>query len=520
MSWFPRSAAPDDVRTVPPPGRWAAEEIHALLNDPAALEWHDRVGVVGRADGSAKPSTRLLLSRGQVAKTRLDYASASEELLRRELLVSRAPGVRASLWHPDKHWAIVRSEGAWYPLTLCPELRTLRQIPDAGGRMDAWLEMLRMAARVFAHHGLGLDLNPANFGVETGQERLYYIDDEHYGSLGERDIAGAMVARIPEEPEIAPEVWRDWASAVAGMLEQERTLAFDRQRLLEELGRYPVTEQFEAARAAVVEGVRSSAVKRVAAKRAVGRPSPRLTCVLADVHGNLPALEATLKAARELGADSYLFLGDAVGYGPHPAECVARLAELPNASFVRGNHDHAVGTGRLEVGMNGLARRCAEWTISVLEPAELEWLGTLPVELATEQWIAVHGAPRDPKKFLAYVYELTYEDNLRYLRQREVPVCFYGHTHVQLVHLELPSGPTKLTKPERCDLGVGGAKLINPGSVGQPRDGDPRAAFALWDRASQRVSFHRCPYDIDRTLSDLRAFELPAELLDRLCRGA
>ncbi|NIR60226.1 MAG: hypothetical protein GWO02_12270, partial [Gammaproteobacteria bacterium] len=93
-----------------------------------------------------------------------------------------------------------------------------------------------------------------------------------------------------------------------------------------------------------------------------------------DVHGNLPALEAVLEKCRSLEVDSYLFLGDAVGYGPFPRECVRRLAELPDATFIRGNHDHALGTRNAGEGMNRLARSCAEWTDAQLSDEDREWL--------------------------------------------------------------------------------------------------------------------------------------------------
>src|SRR5690606_28591274 len=120
-----------------------------------------------------------------------------------------------------------------------------------------------------------------------------------------------------------------------------------------------------------------------------------------------------------------------------------RLAELPRAHLIRGNHDHAIAANRFELGMNSLARQCAEWTRQQLGAAELAWLAELPIEHVEEGWVAVHGAPRDPHRFLAYVYELTYEDNLRHLREHRIPLCFYGHTHVQLTHVELAGGPSK-----------------------------------------------------------------------------
>ena len=522
LPWFPRPVDHTDVRMIPPPGRWEPDQLYELLSDPDGVEWRDRVGVVGRADGSAKSSTRLLAAQGWVAKTRLDHFCASEEALRRQIIDARSSGIAARLWHPEKHWELVRVAHQWYALTVCPELRTLRQIDDITARMTAWAKMLELAVTVFADHGLGLDLNPANFGTAAGEPRLYYIDDETYPLLAERDVAGAIIARIPEEPTVECRAWQVWARTVVERLQRGRCVGvFSWERLCEEIARYPVAEQFEERRRAILDVFGTPLVAAARSRRA-SQPSAlaaRLTCVLADVHANLPALEAVLDAARSLGADSYLFLGDVVGYGPHPGQCIARLAELQNSTLVRGNHDHAIATGRLDVGMNRLARHCAEWTIATLKPSELEWLRKLPLEHLNDEWMAVHGAPRDPRKFLAYVYELTYEDNLRHLKRLSMPLCFYGHTHLQIVHAELATGPAKVLNPVTMDLSGKGPVLINPGSVGQPRDGDPRAAFAMWDRANRSVSFHRASYDMEQTFRDLRRANLSGELEERLSTG-
>jgi diadenosine tetraphosphatase ApaH/serine/threonine PP2A family protein phosphatase len=458
-----------------------------------------------------------------VAKTRIDHATEDERSLRRRILAARAAGMSASLWHPDKAWALFRGpNGLWYPLTVCPELRTLRQLEELDARLHAWIEMLRMALRVFGAYRIGLDLNPANFGTESDRGRLFYIDDEVYTELAARDIAGAIVARIPEEPPVDSGVWRAWALELVATLRPELPESMSWELLCDEVRDYPVAEQFEerkeALLAVLLEALVTAARLQAAHKRSAS--AARVTCVIADVHANLPALEATLAAAKQLGADSYLFVGDVVGYGPHPAECIARLAELGNSILLRGNHDHAIGTGHLDVGMNRLARRSAEWTASMLSSTDLEWLRRLPVEYVSTEWMAVHGAPRDPRRFSAYVYELTYEENLRHLSRLAIPVCFYGHTHVQLVHAEFRTGPAKIPKPRTVDLSGNAPLLINPGSVGQPRDGDPRSAFAIWDRKNGRVSFHRASYDLAKTLRDLRALGLPAELDERLMSGS
>jgi diadenosine tetraphosphatase ApaH/serine/threonine PP2A family protein phosphatase len=403
-------------------------------------------------------------------------------------------------------------DGAWYPLTVCPELSTLRRLESFEERARAWLEMIQDAIDVFRLHRVGLDLNPANFARESSGSRLYYIDDELYDDLDERSVASAIVARIPEEPTVELTTWRRWGASLRASL---AIGAFDWDRIRDEIRMYPLAERYEPARGALLDGMAASA-----APRPRGPASRELTCVLADVHANLAALEAVIDDALDHGVDRFLFLGDAVGYGPDPAACVRRLAELPNATLIRGNHDHAIATGRLDVGMNRLARQCAEWTRAALGPAELEWLRSLPTEHVEDGWIAVHGAPQDPHRFLAYVYELTYEDNLRHLRERRIPRCFYGHTHVQLIHVELASGPSKLPGVRSVELSARNYWLVNPGSVGQPRDGDPRAGYALWNRRTQELANLRVAYNVERTANALQTTPLPPQLVDRLRAGA
>lgn len=524
--WFPRSRGPDAIELLPPFGALNAVDIHRLLSVPEGVEWRDRVGVVGRRDGSGKATTRLLGVGGRVLKTRIDQARDSRDVLRDEVLGGRARGLAVGLWHPSKQWALLCSDDRWYPLTVCDELVTLRRLSDPGERMAAWRRMIEIAVRVFVDHGLGLDVNPANFGFEPARgdaatAPFHYIDDETYTSLAERDVAGALVSRIPEEPELDAGAWRAFGLCVAQALSKLPLGALSWERICDELQAYPLTRSYDGRRRALVEALSEARLRSLATRRRAVKTSdePRLTCVLADVHANLPALEAVLDEAAALGADSHLVVGDVVGYGPHPAECVRRLAALPAALIIRGNHDHAIARGRLDVGMNRLARRCAEWAVDVLDARDRAWLGGLPVEHVGEKWMAVHGAPRDPRRFLAYVYELTYEDNLEYMRRIEIPLCFYGHTHVQGVHGHVEGRETRLASVDAFPVVGRHPLLVNPGSVGQPRDGDPKAAFALWDRSAGQISFHRVAYDLERTLRDIRAHGLPAQLEERLIAG-
>ncbi len=514
--WFPRPASVTDIEVVGPEGDLDAETLFGLLVAEDAEEWTHRVGVAGRADGSAKTTTRLLASGGRVLKTNLDRRAEHRHVLRAQILDARTHGARAGAWHPSKRWALVRVDGGWLPLSICAELRTLRDVDRLEDRLGAWTRMLEMGVEVARRCGLGLDLNPANFGFERHAPRvLHYLDDELYPAWSHRQLADAMAARIPEEPAASESTWRGFGRRARRALEGCGLSRAELDHVADELAGYPLAESFHVRREALVDALRERSDARPVAAASAGER----VCVLADVHANLYALDAVLAAAADRGATSFLFLGDAIGYGPHPRECVERLASLATATYIRGNHDHAIATGRFDVGMNRLARSSADWTRARLGHAELAWLASLPVEHRGDGWMAVHGAPRDPNRFFAYVYDLTYEENLAQLDVDGVSLCFHGHTHVPLVHVALPSGPTKRPAIGEVALPPRYAHLVNPGSVGQPRDGDPRAAFAIWEPAAQRIAFDRVTYRIDRTLNDIENAGLPSELFTRLAQG-
>jgi diadenosine tetraphosphatase ApaH/serine/threonine PP2A family protein phosphatase len=242
------------------------------------------------------------------------------------------------------------------------------------------------------------------------------------------------------------------------------------------------------------------------------------TLLFADVHANLPALRAVLAKGRELGVDSYLSLGDAVGYGPHPGEVIDLLAGLPGCVVLQGNHDYAVATGDTE-GMNPLAVACVEWTRSVLSRGDMDWLSSLPVERSEGEWMAVHGSPDDPTRFNEYIHETSYRAHLTTVEMARKTVCFFGHTHVPWFYRRTGARDETIRRPYRERVVPGSHHLVNPGSVGQPRDGIPTASFAVWDREAAEVTFHRVAYPREQTIAALKKAGLPFDLMYRLDLG-
>lgn len=246
--------------------------------------------------------------------------------------------------------------------------------------------------------------------------------------------------------------------------------------------------------------------------------------LLSDIHANLEALEACLAAAPPF--DFVANLGDLVGYGASPNEVVERSRDLGKV-FVRGNHDKAV-TGLLELDdFNPMAAAAAIWTRDQLSSEHLEWLRVLPqgpIPLRDYPHVQlVHGSPGDED---AYVVSIG--DALVPLITDATPVTFFGHTHLQGGFFANGSSADgfrpeyrSVGKPESVALQLKASTryMINPGSVGQPRDGDWRAAFGLFDTESQVVNFHRTPYNLKSAQDRIFAANLPARLATRLAAG-
>ncbi len=235
--------------------------------------------------------------------------------------------------------------------------------------------------------------------------------------------------------------------------------------------------------------------------------------VLSDIHANLPALDAVLDAIGEV--DRYWQLGDVVGYGPHPDEVVKRLREL-GAVGVRGNHDIAALGGPEVEWFNPDARRAIEWTERQMSGATRAWLRDLPERLVDGEFTLVHGSPRDP----TWEYVTTSRVARANLDAFATPYLLHGHTHIPAAWRE-DGGTVELLGPSSgSELGLDGRRLLlNPGSVGQPRDGDPRASALVIDLEEPRVTWHRVAYPIAAVQADIRAAGLPQRLADRLSRG-
>lgn len=239
--------------------------------------------------------------------------------------------------------------------------------------------------------------------------------------------------------------------------------------------------------------------------------------ILGDIHSNVSALETVLARFDQLGVDRIISVGDVVGYGAAPSACIEML-RAHEAVVVQGNHDAAV-VGQIDVlYFNHAAREAVRWTQSQLNRDECLWLSELPLVAELEHCEVGHGTYHRPELF-DYVLSPTDADpSLDEMRSR---VCFIGHTHVPKTLLRMRDDPLRTAHlvDDEVDLSDVHRALVNVGSVGQPRDDDPRAAYAILDSAADRVTIGRVDYDVAREAARIRAAGLPDVLAQRLFLG-
>ena len=239
--------------------------------------------------------------------------------------------------------------------------------------------------------------------------------------------------------------------------------------------------------------------------------------ILGDVHSNLPAFEAVLRHAEAAGPlDALWCVGDTVGYGPHPNECIDLLRRYKHRT-VAGNHDLAA-CGRMGTEeFNGAAATAAQWTGEQLTPESRSFLEELPMVVTDGDFTLVHGSLRWPE----WEYLLSSEQAQHQFELQQTPYSIVGHSHLPFVCVEEEGSAPFLAKAsdgEQVELGDE-RLILNPGGVGQPRDSDPRAGYILYDSDAATVTYARVEYDIAATQRAMEAAGLPASLSERLAHG-
>ena len=235
--------------------------------------------------------------------------------------------------------------------------------------------------------------------------------------------------------------------------------------------------------------------------------------ILGDIHANLHALTAVLRDAEESSCTHYVCLGDIVGYNAYPRECVEMIYQL-DCPVVKGNHDDLVSLDAVQEGLNPLAEEAIAWTRDQLPPEHIEWLRELRLQRQVRDFTIVHATLDTPQMWGYVGTQLDAAASFSY--QRTV-ICFFGHTHVPKVYVR--DGEVHTEMLDILTIEKNKKYLINVGSVGQPRDGDWRAAYCIYDTDSNEVTLRRIEYDIEGAQAAIYAAGLPEKLALRLANG-
>jgi predicted phosphodiesterase len=499
----------------------------AIAYEPASVEALIRIEATQLKHGTeytGRPATQVYVGPRDVVKlrseVRLDRATA------RQWILQTLERERAFLvHHPLKTWFLYQESTDSPPLigSICPRLTPLHTIfrGEPGSTQEAftwvnWIaQLFAMNFRVAKVSGCSLDEGLSNFGLAEDSS-LYYLDDDIYSwdkFVTTAQMIGTSVRSLT------------WLTVPLGL----ELGKFLRQAIADHLadphGAMSLVEQLRdvfipsQSRREILEAIQQGLVERQRGVRCMAEAGgSKPMAVLADIHGNLPALDAVLSYLKAAGVEDGLILGDVVGYGPHPRQCIERLRQT-NFVVLKGNHDDAAVTGQIKSGMTQHARWSLEWTCAQLNDADRSWLQELPPILHGDRWIAVHGSPLDPSFFNAYVYHMTYEDNLNLLQRRGIHICFHGHTHMPAVYTRKSGHEDRRCEEPSQSLSDYDYCLICPGSVGQPRNGRNAAQFGIYDSEKRSIVFHSLNYDVGQTVSDMRMAGFPNTLMARLSEG-
>ncbi len=486
-------------------------------------------------DFIGKSTTCMMMDENHVIKLHQQTSFTDSRVALRWAELRLQKEQRMGLYHPSRTWFITRTGEQWQAGNITIRLQPFHHLFEdrslTAKQALPWI--LQICQKYLAHaasYEERLDEGLSNFGLHDG--RLYYLDDDIFAWDHFHAFSALLAGWFRRYS-------RHWFHAQASSI-----LGHELRRMLYQ---YFNTDNGVDAPYVIAEQIKSmffpggeiqeaaDAFRQALLNRSpagVSEPQENAEtlvhyfdedepiAILADIHANLPALEAVIQRIQNMGIRRILALGDIVGYGPHPAACIELLQSLGIRS-IRGNHDHAIGSGQAVRSMSSSSSWVAEWTQDHITDAQRDYLLQLPTRLSHRPWMAVHGAPVDPTFFNAYVYDRTAEKNLQWLMDEGYRFCLHGHSHIQAVYSMRWGGiMQKIRDVEEVDLSTSAtADLICPGAVGQPRGGDCRAAFAVLHPLQQRLQLFRETYNINHTIQDMIIHGFPEQLINRLRDG-
>jgi predicted phosphodiesterase len=492
-----------------------------LLASETLMVGHDFVG---------RPGTKIHASETDVIKIRTEL-NFNKEQSRRWIKQTLEKEQQLGVHHPHKTWLLITQkqneleDESIIIASICPRLKPLhielKAEPSSSDERQHYLELLKAVFSMYftlaKNTNVKLDEGLSNFAL-SNEGVVYYLDDEYYQwdkFVSFSTMMGVYIRMFD---------WLDEAFIIElgkVLIELLNNTFHDDHcsviiaRQLHSL--FMPQGQKESLLHALIHTLSQQQTAPVRKPKPPQTPS-RFFALLADIHANYSALDCVLNYLDAQGIHQGIVLGDIVGYNAEPSECIERLQDS-DFYLIKGNHDHAVAMNDSTVSFSNTAKTIIHWTVEQLSLAQREWLRDLPAFEENEQWFAVHGAPMDPAFFYGYVYEMTYEDNLAYMQDNNIRLCFHGHSHMPGMFVRTKSHLDQHISDTKVSLHAYKQMLVCPGSIGQPRNGCPDSQFAIYDREQQEVTFMTLPYNIEPTIQKMRNHDFPEILWKRLLEG-
>jgi predicted phosphodiesterase len=467
---------------------------------------------------TGRPTTSIHQGSGYVIKLRTESEKNLDPLMElghQKLMQERD----LSIYHPAKTWFIINTQGPSRVGNITPLLKplhTLESSTEDSKLSQALFDCFEITLTTICQKEVFLDLALSNFALDA-QDRLYYLDDDVYPLNEITPLASSIAVLLRHLDDLPNEDIHQLGINTARLTEELACKNLSSWKLKLSLNQQFMANESQKERlSAFVTGLEN----KPAEKGLRPKTSPvrqELIALIADIHANLPALEKIDQEIQRIQPDRVMVLGDIVGYGPHPKECIDLLMEK-DWDILKGNHDNAASrTEPPKSGFSTTSGWVIEWTQNELDDNHRQWLASLRSRLDESDWIAVHGAPMDSNDFNAYVYHMTYEYNLDYLAHHNKRLGFHGHTHLQGVYTRKKETDTHIVSGT-VELEQINAALICPGSVGQPRGGAAGAEMALL-KDYHKLEFMHFDYDEKKTQHDMKQLGFPQTLIDRLSVG-
>lgn len=422
------------------------------------------------------------------------------------------------VYHPDKTWFVLETSTQTHALigNICPRLRPLHDLftdLECSVHVDYLNHLFNHYFRLASEMNIRLDECLSNFGIDVDQQ-LYYLDDDTYS--WDRFVTCAQMLGVY----FRSQTWLNEDNTTQlGQVFHHLILKYfkDSQYLI------VLAEQFKDAYlpTATQQHLRSVFIAQLNNHATLPQPNlsqHRYLAILADIHANLPALKVVLDFLALKNITQGIVLGDIVGYGPHPSQCIEYIQNC-NFLVIKGNHDHALATNNFNKGFSTTAKWVLQWSQERISISQKHWLAHLPPLFYTEEWLALHGAPIDPTFFNAYVYEMTYRDNLEVLQRKNISLCFHGHSHHPGIYGRRGPQQDEYIFHPQVHLNSYLHTLVCPGSIGQPRGGKAGAQFAIYDQKERKVYFYTLRYPLEGLITEMDTQGFPDTLINLLKEG-